>query len=131
MAIGDISTFEQLVDLTGDQRLSLLYQEVLERAHDFHALVWERRFNGEWTVQRTISREDFVWRYRFRRWIAGIHGFDDLPSRAIIRVGELPSTVGGGVVGYSWRIWNLETNTEEQFIRLCEDPFEPYEGKSN
>jgi hypothetical protein len=128
MAIGDISTFGQVLDAAGEQRLSLLYREVSDRGFDFHALVWERRSGGEWAVHRTITQDDFVWRYPFRRWIAGIHGFDGLPNRAIIRVGELPSTSGSGVVGYSWRIWNLESNTEEQFVRLCKNPSEPYEG---
>jgi hypothetical protein len=50
---------------------------------------------------------------------------------AIIQIAEFNSSPQLGVlqrVSYSWRLWSLVDNREEQLLQQCSSPFEPFRG---
>jgi hypothetical protein len=129
VAAGDVTKKSGFSHPNGRDRVALMYVEGTEGGSDFHSLVWERRRGDAWERRQSISRDDFMWRHPYRRWISELHFFDPESACAIIQVGEIPTSSGSGTVQYSWRRWNLLNNAEVELIRVCESPFEPY-GKS-
>ena|SRR6187399_3277626 len=112
----------------GRQRLILRYEQ-MRQGYNFHSLIWEVCSAGEWNAYRLITDREFVADRPCRRWISKIHGFGAEAGTAVIQVGELAKPLGG-VVTYSWRLWDLERNEEKKLLHVCESPFEPWPGGS-
>lgn len=76
-----------------------------------------------------ISKAAFQETSATERWINGIDSFDPASGIAIIRVAEADAPMGSKVINYaySWREWNLLTNSEVRLLRVCEHPFEKYQ----
>ena len=112
----------------GQDRLTLQY----ENGH-FRALIWSSEHGREWRCRVVITQADFQRGATQQRWVADLHGFDRTTGRAIIKVGELSALPDRARPGfhrciYSWREWDLVANSELRVLRVCEDPFEAYEG---
>jgi hypothetical protein len=81
-----------------------------------------------------ITQTDFQRGTDRERWVHDLHSFDPTTGHAIIKVGEMevPSNKAGpgGLrrCVYSWREWDLRANSELRILRLCQEPFEEYEG---
>src|SRR6516162_4537905 len=79
---GNIATFGQVLDGTGEQRLLIKFVESqvpvpgTGMAYDFHSLVWESKQGDEWSEKLTITRADFEKGADRRRWISDIHSLD-------------------------------------------------------
>jgi hypothetical protein len=132
-----IETFGEVTDATGSNRLLLRFverplpmPEPGQKAYDFHSLVWEVRAEDAWAERAVITQEDFV-RGSPRRWVSALHSLDPAAGTAIIQVGEdQPLDSAGAVhVEYTWREWALVGNCQVRVFRVCDDPFEPFEGK--
>jgi hypothetical protein len=108
----------------GHDRLTLQYDE----GH-FRALIWSSEHGREWRCRAVITQADFQRGATQRRWVADLHGFDRTTGRAIIKVGEMDKPCRGfNWCTYSWREWDLLANSELRVLRVCEDPFEEWEG---
>lgn len=131
-----IVTTSQAVDAGGNNRLLLRDTEQPipdggegAMAYDFHSLVWEVRNGDTWTEKSVLTQADFQQGSSQKRWVNELHGFD-ANGLAIIKVGEgRPGNVPGSRhVEYSWREWDVGKNQEVRVLRVCRDPFEPFEG---
>ena len=133
MAIGDITVKATIGASSGRDRLKLFYVVGTEDGgRYFHSLLWERQIAGEWRKHHQLTQDDFQWQHPYSRWVAQIHSFLPEQNRAIVQVGEgnkpmYPIYPGRGTsYFYSWRLWDLLSNTELKRLKDCEDPFEPY-----
>lgn len=131
-----IEVFDEVADKTGDHRLLLKFIEApvltlggVERAFDFHLLVWEAKNGSTWTPKITITQSDFEKGTKHRRWISEIHSLAPDTGRATIKVGEEgpPDHAGSVHVTYSWREWDLVDNKEVRIIEVCDAPFDELE----
>jgi hypothetical protein len=96
---------------------------------DFHSLVWESEEGDFWRERAVITKQQFEAGTNRERWVSALDSFDPKTGNAVIKVAEsnVPTNIQGVVsIIYSWRKWNLLTNAEVQFIRVCRDPFEKY-----
>jgi hypothetical protein len=127
-----VEVFGEVVDATGDHRLILQFIEVpypppsAGRAFDFHSLVWEFKVQAAWEEVVAITASDFQSGNPRRRYISELHRLEPATGRAIIMVGEegLPNSAGAVEMTYSWREWDLRTNTEVRLLQICTSPFE-------
>ena len=64
-----------------------------------------------------------------RRWVSRVQSFDPATGYGIIQIGEEgpPDAAGAMHVTYSWREWDVANNQEVRMIRICQDPFEPFD----
>ncbi len=90
-------------------------------------IVWQRDDDGLWVDYVTITDDDFP----RGLWIARIHSFDPITGIAVLRIQEVnvleTSDNNEREITYSWREWDLRTNKEVRFIRVSDDPTEPFE----
>ena len=102
-------------------------------AYDFHSLVWERSDGQSWSAVVEIDAEEFQGGSRHLRWISEIESLDPNTGHAVIKVAEGDAPEGSKSVSYvySWREWDLNANKEIKTIRICVDPFEPFEESEN
>ena len=127
---------------SGRDRLSLYYMPCsdVQGGFDFHSLVWEREELGEWRAHRTITQQQFRARAARRRWVSELHSIDPRTGRAVVQVAEgnrPESLLRLLLIGafrssrrapysvtykYSWRIWDLLSNTEIERLKDCETP---------
>jgi hypothetical protein len=100
-----------------------------EKSYDSHSLVWQRFESGLWIDHITITQDDFQRGNPHRRWISSIHSFDPVSGIATLKIaeGNAPENSGAISYAYSWREWDIGKNREVKVLRLCRDPFEPYE----
>jgi hypothetical protein len=134
----NIEVFGEVTDASGDNKL---IHRVIERPHpkpehgrkafDFHSLAWEVRAGDAWTQRVVISQKEFE-RDGPRRWVSELYSLDPAAGTAIIKVGEElpPDALGVVHVEYSWREWVLVGNREIRKLRVCTEPFEPFEAKT-
>ncbi len=96
--------------------------------YDFNSLVWERKEGDTWRERAVITQQQFEAGADRRRWVSELHSFNPTTGNAIIKVaaGDAPRDSIRVRIVYSWREWNLCTNEEVGFIRICKDPFEKY-----
>jgi hypothetical protein len=120
-----------VIDKTGTNRLALIYVSVGRgpvpdsEAFDFHSLAWQTKTGTNWSDRIVISRRDFEAGTAQSRWISELESFDSSTGRAIIKVAE-GGTTNGSKVECSWREWDVTSNTEIRVIRICKEPFEPF-----
>ena len=130
-----LTEFASVVDSSGYDRLRLVYvvryidgQE--GHGYDFDSIVWDRRSNGIWEEQKKITQEDFENNTDRDRWVSDIHSFDASTNSAILKIGEGDAPRGADAINiiYSWRKWDIETNTELEFFYECQpnELFEPF-----
>jgi hypothetical protein len=123
-----VEEFGKVTDESGNNQLVLRFVEVdwpnkgEGKAYDFYSLAWEAKEHGKWIVKAAISCADFQKGSQKRRWISQVQSFDPETGRAILRIGE-----GHARVTYSWREWDVANNQEVRLIRVCKNPFEPFE----
>jgi hypothetical protein len=131
----DVVVLEKVTDTTGDHQLVLRFIEG-ERSStgtwttlDFHSLAWEVKDGGTWAAKAVISSADFQKGARGRRWVCKLHSFDSRTGRANVQVGEeAPTDAAQSThLTYSWREWDVANNREVRLIRVCENPYEPFE----
>jgi len=96
--------------------------------HDFDSLIWETQDGDQWREHAIITRKQFEAGTDRERWVAHLHSFDPKTGNAILQVAEGDAPEGATTINfiYSWREWNLLTNGQVQFLRVCNDPFEKY-----
>jgi hypothetical protein len=96
--------------------------------YDFHSLVWEREEGDFWRERTVISQEQFQAGTDRHRSVHELHSFDPTTGNAIIQIaeGNAPTNAGTVTMIYSWREWNLRTNGEIRFIRVCKEPFKKF-----
>lgn len=137
-----IEVHDQLTDATGQHKLLLKYAEVPDSkdekfgsvGFDFHSLVWQTKDSSNWVQKLVITGKDFEKKEFRDRWISKLHSFDPTTGVAIIQVGEMgPPDIASNTIyaQYSWREWDLFKNKEIRTIKVCKDPFDPYESKKN
>ena len=94
------------------------------------ALAWTVKVGTNWNPVVEISSAEFQNGNPNDRWVAEIFSFDARGGTAIIKVAEdCPSADRHSSVVYSWRKWDLRQNKEIQILRICKDPFEPFDHK--
>ena len=120
-------------ECTGDgdnNRLCLRYvgSESPAQGYNFDALVWRTRSGSTWNDKVVITRADFQNGCPHRRWISEVHSLDSAAGTAIIKVAEGDAQDGAQQINfaYSWREWNLLTNSEVRLLRACADPGEKF-----
>lgn len=97
---------------------------------DFHSLRLDGPGASGSHKPKIITRKAFQGTHRFSRWVAGLHSVQDDGQIAILRIGESSQPIGtfsSATMNYSWRSWNLESNTEVRRLKDCSNPFEPLE----
>jgi hypothetical protein len=96
--------------------------------YDFDSLIWETKVGDQWRKRAIITQQQFEAGTDKRRWVAQLQSFDSKSGNAIIQVaeGDAPTNATHIHYNYSWREWNLQTNGQVRFIRLCNDTFEKY-----
>lgn len=90
--------------------------------YEFDRLVWLTETNGRLKERAVLTREQLQIGAERRRWVSELHSFDPRTGNAIVKMGEDSSQA----TSYSWRQWNLLTNAEVRFIRVCSNRFEKY-----
>ncbi len=131
----NVKVFGQITDETGNHQLVLRFVEVDRpaqsegKAYNFYSLAWEAKDGAKWSEKVIISRADFQKGSQRRRWVAKVRSFDPGTGCAILQIGEEePRDAAGAThVTYSWREWDVANNQEVRVIRVCQDPFEPFE----
>lgn len=98
-----------------------------------HSLVWQRLESGRWTDHVTITQDDFQRGNPQRRWVSSIHSFDPDSGTATLQIaeGNAPANSARVSYAYSWREWDIRNNREIKLLRMCKDPFEPFEIPEN
>jgi len=98
-------------------------------ARDFHSLVWETNDGTKWLQKKVISKVDFA---EEESWVRDLHSFDSSTGRAILKAAEMskPDETNSRKCIYSWREWDIINNKQVRMIRVCKDPFEPYEKRT-
>ena len=127
---------QEVVDRTGTNMLALVYVPVGSSSfgrpsYDFHSIVWRTKDGTNWNDRIVISQFAFQTGYPRRRWVTEVASLDSAQGTAIIKVAEEAPPVATNQtvsinVFYSWREWNLLTNSEVRVLRMCQDPFEKY-----
>ena len=135
-----IDVRDKVADKTGKHQLVLRFMETsVEKTekserhyYQFHSLTWEVKDGSSWTSKIAITSKDFQNNVKEMRWVSEIHSIDPLKGSAIIKIADKkPSDLAGSnQVIYSWREWDLLKNKEFRMIRVCKDPFEPFEKGS-
>ena len=113
-----------------DHRLSLFDEPAGQGAFNFHGLVWERRLNGSWKLQRELTSEEFQSNHPFRRFVSDIQSLRPETGYAVIQVGEGTKPIvppQSKLYRYSWRLWDLVNNREVKRLKDCADPFDGYD----
>ncbi len=117
-----------ITDQGGHDRLTLQYDRGC-----FRSLIWSSETGSDWHCRAVITHGDFQRGWDRRRWVSDLYSFDPATGHAIIQVGESEVPFGEGIVGrtilcvYSWREWDLRTNSEVRVLRICDSPFDKYE----
>jgi len=131
-----IVTETKVSDQSGKNRLLLQFserpfsfadkKEVIAR--DFHSLVWETNDGKTWSQKKVIPKVDFAEK---ECWVSDLYSFDSSTGRAILKVAEMskPDETNSRQCIYSWREWDILKNKQVRMIRVCKDPFEPYEKR--
>lgn len=130
-----LQTVETINSPTGNDRLirkaweSTSFSSPGEHSYDAHSLVWQRLNDGVWTDYISITQDAFQRGSLHRRWISAIHSFNPKSGTAVLKIVEGNAPEDSATVSYiySWREWDLNANTEIKTIRVCKDPFEPFE----
>lgn len=131
-----IVTETKVSDQSGKNRLLLRFSErdISENkkeqiiARDFHSLVWETNDGKTWSQKKVIPKVDFA---EEESWVSDLNSFDSSTGRAILKVAEMskPDETNSRKCIYSWREWDILKNKQVRMIRVCKDPFEPYEKR--
>jgi hypothetical protein len=93
-----------------------------EKWYDFHSLVWESHVGSTWQRKATLTQADLE-QDGISRWVAELNSFDASAGTAILKFGE-----GEWNVTYSWREWDLRNKKELRTIKVCDSPFDPFDG---
>ena len=130
-----LQTVETVVAPNGKERLirkdweTVSFSNSEEMSYDSHSLVWQRLNGDNWADYVTIAQDDFQRGCPNRRWIDSIDSFDPKTGIAVLKIAEGTVPENSGFISYiySWREWDLKANKEVKTIRVCSDPFEPFE----
>ncbi|WOO39273.1 hypothetical protein [Rubellicoccus peritrichatus] len=123
-----LSEHKSLVSETGKARLRLIFREMEPYGEDFHKLIWEELFEGEWNEKIKLDKEDLSEILGDDAWVADVHSFREEEGIAVLRLGTHGPTDSEGTVWqlYTWREWDLIRNREHRFIMVCDYPFEEF-----
>ncbi len=130
----------EISDTSGNHRLTLVYVPLnpgpVSNSHvfDFDSLIWRSKVGTNWTNRVVITKAEFNSGASCQRWISEIYSLDPATGNAVIKVAEVSAQRTNGTTRsvtctYSWREWNLTTNQEIRILRVCKEPFEPFQGK--
>ena len=130
----------QITDKSGTNQLALVYVPIgpVDGPNtmylDFHSITWRTKVGTNWSDRVVITKADFETSNLRRRWITDIYSLDPSTGNAVIKVaeGQPPQTNGNTAstaIVYSWREWNMTSNSEVRVLRVCKEPFEPYRGR--
>ncbi len=129
-------TQKEVADATGNDRLLLVDERTQSvddyfngrTAFDFDSLKWQTKTGGTWSDRLVISRSVFQGKSPRTRWVSDIQSINPTAGTAIIKVaeGDVPANSPSITYVYSWREWDLLSNSEVRTIRTCKDPFERY-----
>jgi hypothetical protein len=62
--------------------------------------------------------------------VSEIYNLDPATGTSIIKVAEMaPTNDVKGLVTYSWREWCITNNQQVRILRICKEPFEPFQGR--
>ena len=105
------------------------YSRPEDKSYKSHSLVWQRLESGRWADHVTITQNDFQRDNPQRRWVSSIHSFDPDSGTATLKIaeGNAPENSARVSYAYSWREWDIRNNREIKLLRICKDPFEPFE----
>ena len=125
---GDLWQSEMVV--SGIDRLRLLYHGSEEDGWYFDSVVWDRFEGGRWVSLHQISKADFNELRLKERWVSGIHSFDPATGTAVLQIAEYEQPQSDGTMGvlYTWRYWNMLSNSEGHVLQVCKSPFDAYIG---
>jgi hypothetical protein len=113
----------EVEDKSGNHRLALIYTPSGvgpipgSQAYDFDSLVWRFKVGTNWSNRIVITKQQFEAGSPTRRRVSEIYSIDPTSGNAVIKVAE---------GSYTWREWNLLTNHEVKLLRVCKEPFEPF-----
>jgi hypothetical protein len=85
---------------------------------DFDSIIWEKRSGVRWVEHLRITEAQFQAGTDRRRWLADLDSFDAQSGSVIARIAEGDAPEGSGTIHYkySWRRWDLNSNTESLYL---------------
>jgi hypothetical protein len=136
LVVDDKPKVEQTVsDEAGKHRLQLrvtITEQQSDRgiiyAQNFHSLVWEESDDIAWKQKAIITREQFE--ADRERWVGALQALRAKDGVAVLKMAESEPTDNNGStrVVYSWCEWDLVKNQKLKTIKVCKEPFEPFES---
>jgi hypothetical protein len=123
MPMDRLRTFATADDPSGSDRVRLVYitrsaEGEDSDGFDFDSIIWEKRSDGRWVEHLRITEAQFQADVDRERWPAELDSFDAHSGSVIARIAEGDAPRGSGTINYkySWRRWNLNSNTESQYL---------------
>ena len=114
----------EVTDNTGNHRLKSIGVSGF-----WNRLVWERKENEKWETELVITKDEFQVGDGTKRWVSELASLDPVEGTAILQVGhgDIPERTGRVTYNYSWWLWDLRANCGLKMLKICDDPFEPFE----
>jgi hypothetical protein len=123
---GEIVTLAELLSANGRDRLRLVCVRE-DWGMNFHALSLEIRTDEGWQTTSRVTQAQFQGDHPNRRWVSDLHSFAPGTGVAIIQVaeGDKPWRESQATLfTYSWRRWDLRSNSEIARLGNCKSPFD-------
>lgn len=118
-----LRTFATADDPSGSDRVRLVYitrSALCEDSDgfDFDSIIWEKHSGGRWAEHLRITDSQFQADSDHERWPADLHSFDAHSGSVIARIAEGDAPRGSGTINYnySWRRWDLNSNSESRYL---------------
>jgi hypothetical protein len=124
---GEIVTLAKLLSPDGRDRLCLLFVRE-DWGMNFHALSLETCMEEGWSTTTAITQAQFQGNHPNDRWVSDLHSFVPSTGAAVIKVaeGNKPWRESRATwFFYSWRRWDLRSNSEIARLEDCESPSDP------
>lgn len=96
----------------------LITESAVTAEGDPDLLVWTRKEQGKWKIFRKITRKEMQRDSNRNLFVNQIGSFDSRNGWATLKVGE---DGPGGVVNYSWRVWDLVNNRQVKILNCSSD----------
>lgn len=123
MPMDRLRTFATADDPSGSDRVRLVYitRSALGEdsdGFDFDSIIWEKRSDGRWVEHLRITEAQFQAGTDRERWLADLGTFDASSGSVVARIAEGDAPRGSETINfkYSWRRWDLSSNTESQYL---------------
>jgi hypothetical protein len=118
-----LRTFATADDPSESDRVRLVYITRSDLGEDsggfdFDSIIWEKRSDGLWVGHLRITDSQFQADSERERWPSDLHSFDAHTGSviALIAEGEAPRGSEAINYNYSWRRWDLNSNSESQYL---------------